>query len=201
MDRKEFFAKVHEVINPKEWERIQAAYWFSKTVHEKTPDRASGERYFEHCKRAAWNLMEYSDDPHDADAAIIGLLHDSVEDCFIPQDIIRTLFGKYIQESVEILSKVIPVFGDDDGFILKVKKSNDEYYECIARADQRVIRVKLGDRTDNFTDMNGWDMQRRLRYFSETEKYIVPLCDKDEGLGNKLLLAVIAFRSSMDPYR
>jgi GTP pyrophosphokinase len=201
MDRKEFFAKVHQVVDPKEWERMQVAYWFSKTVHEKTPDRASGERYFEHCKRSAWNLMEYSDDPHDADAAITGLLHDSVEDCFIPQDIIRALFGKYIQESVEVLSKVIPVFGDNDGFIMKHKKSNDDYYSGIARADRRIARVKLADRLDNFTDMNGWDFPRKMKYLCETEKHIIPLCDKDKGLGNKLLLAIVAFRSSMDAYR
>lgn len=198
MNRAEFFALVQRNIDPKEWERIQVAYWFAKEVH-RSQSRDNGERYFEHCRRASLNILQYSERSHDADAVIIALLHDTVEDCFVPEEVIRLMLHKYVAEAVEVLSKAIPIFDKGTGAVIrKEKKSLTQYYAGIESADSRIASVKLADRLDNLSDMAGWPDARKAKYLAETEKYIVPLCGKDRGLGLRLLQLVISLKTPSD---
>lgn len=173
MNRKEFFRKVEGVVAPREINRVSLAYWLAKETH-RSAKRDGGERYFEHCRRTACILIGLGGAT--ADEIVIALLHDSVEDGFIPFDVMRTIFGSYVTVAVHALSKMVVIFDEDTGFVReKKKKEPAKYFRMIREADRAIRRVKLADRLDNIGDMAAWPEARKLRYIRETKKYILPI--------------------------
>lgn len=151
--------------------RIRRAYWLAKKVHD-SQKRDNGERYFEHCRRVALFVAQHGGGE---DEVIIALLHDCIEDGFIPQDILMDLFGQYVASSVETLSKVTQVYDSLADSITKSKKSPAEYYAAIGAASDNVKLIKLADRIDNIRDMHSWKQERKQRYIRETEKFLLPM--------------------------
>ena len=117
MNRREFFEKVIKCANqnPEELQKIGWAYWLAKETH-RNQKRDGGERYFEHCRRTAIILMEHG--KTNAQEIMMALLHDCVEDGYVPRDIIEKLFGKEIAEGVGLLSKCETTI-DKFGFVKK----------------------------------------------------------------------------------
>ncbi|KKU50741.1 MAG: hypothetical protein A3H69_00260 [Candidatus Sungbacteria bacterium RIFCSPLOWO2_02_FULL_47_9] len=139
--------------------------------------RDGGERYFEHCRRVTLILLE-TDSPN-APQIISALLHDCVEDCFIPRDIIRDLFGDGVASAVEVLSKKTPCYDKSNGSIAeKKKKSTDEYFGALRASPEWVRTVKLADRLDNLRTMHVWSKERKQKYVVETLQYIIPIADE-----------------------
>ena len=173
MNRKEFFDKINGFVSVKDIKNIAQAYWLAKEVH-RSQKRDGGERYFEHCRRVASTLIEHG--PVIADEIVIALLHDCVEDGFIPEDFLEELFGQDVERAIDILSKVTPVFDEETGAVAKkIKKDLDDYYNAIANAPLSIRRVKLADRLDNLRSMDVWPEKRKQKYIAETEKYILPI--------------------------
>lgn len=185
MNRKEFFKMIEGIVKPEEMNRIWVAYWLAKATHEGVK-RDNGERYFDHCRRTACILIDFGNPT--ANEIAIGLLHDSVEDGFIPFDVMRMLFGDYITEAVNTLSKFTIFFDEDTGFVKEKKKKNPaEYFNAIMKADRTVRRVKLADRLDNLHDMNVWPEDRQKKYVAKTKKYILPIARlTDEKLAEEI---------------
>ncbi len=185
MNRKEFFEKISEVVPKKDLPKIQQAYWLAKNAH-RGQKRESGERYFEHCRRVAIRQQR-------AKAIIIALLHDCVEDCFIPRDLIKKIFGDYVSNGVNILSKVKPAsFDDRTGQIKKVRISDKEYFQNVAAASTAIRLIKLGDRLDNVSTLNKRLRYKQQEYIAETEKYILPIAKKTDKELHRLLSEEIA---------
>lgn len=199
MNRKEFFTKINGFVSAEEHVRISQAYWLAKEIH-RNQKRDGGERYFEHCRRVALYLIEndpgaYGErraSPASANEIIVALLHDCIEDGFIPKDLLEKLFGSEVAEAVEKLSKVIPVFDEETGAVKeKIKKNLDEYYQKIAESPVWIRRIKFADRLDNLRSMNVWPEKRKQKYIAETEKYILPIaCETDMQFYNELVAEI-----------
>ena len=173
MNRKKFFEKVNGFVSGGEWGRISHAYWIAKEAH-RAQKRDCGERYFEHARRVACILIDRGG--VSADEIIISLLHDCIEDTWIPGDLIGALFGVIVAESVEILTKIIPLFDEATGAVKeKKKKDSGAYYRAIADAHVSARRVKLADRLDNVRSMGVWPDARIQKYIMETERYVLPI--------------------------
>lgn len=185
MNRKQFFEKINGFVTPEEHKKISQAYGLAKEFH-RLQKRDIGERYFEHCRRVALLLIEHG--PTGANEIVSALLHDSIEDCFIPEDLLKELFGSEISNAIEELSKVTPLFDEETGAVKeKIKKPLDEYYRLIAEAPVWVRRIKLADRLDNLRSMDVWSHKRQQKYILETEKYILPIAlTTDMRFYNKL---------------
>ncbi|QQG45189.1 MAG: bifunctional (p)ppGpp synthetase/guanosine-3',5'-bis(diphosphate) 3'-pyrophosphohydrolase [Candidatus Sungiibacteriota bacterium] len=173
MNRHEFFQKLNGVVKQQDdGTKISWAYWLAKSTH-RTQLRINGERYFEHCRRVALNLVHYG--PTDADEIITALLHDCLEDGFLPQDFIKALFGDFIAKGVEVLSKYRPRFNGAGIITEKIRISDDDYYRDISCAPSWIRRIKLADRLDNIRDLGVRTPERRQQYIQETKTYLMPL--------------------------
>lgn len=174
VNRETFFAKFNTILDEEDVSRIAKAYWLAKETH-RTQKRDGGERYFEHCRDVACILID-SGSVIDPSETIVALLHDCIEDGFIPQDILVSLFGRYIADAVALLSKLVPVYDPQTGHIVeKRKKTQEEYFGAIASASRWIRRIKLADRLHNLQTMGSWDRARQQKYIAETETYILPI--------------------------
>lgn len=176
MNRAEFFAAVRGALLGEEIAPIVHAYWLAKQVH-RNQRRDEGERYFDHCRSVAQILLDYP--PASADEVIVALLHDCVEDGFIPEGLLKKMFGKKVADGVDILSKCSVMFDEATGRVIKKKKPLDRYFLYIAHADRMVCRVKCADRIHNLSTMDGaaWPDERRTRYIAETQTYMIPIAE------------------------
>ena len=118
---------------------------------------------------------------------ILGLIHDCEEDGFMPKDLIAHLFGSFVAEGSEYLSKVY-IQTDEAGIIIsKKRKSDKEYFENLAKADIRIRHVKIADRIDNLRSMESvWTKEKQKEYIEETIRYILPLGVGSCGLSRQL---------------
>lgn len=170
--RVEFFERL-AVQHPRDIELINWAYWIAKNAHS-LQKRDQGERYFEHCKRVALRISQFINST--ATEVILALLHDCIEDTFIPESMLRHLFYDFIADALNTLSKFSVVYDKKTWIILdKQKKTSEEYFKAIAIAPLYVVRVKCVDRLDNIGDMTGWNIDRIRKYIYETEEFVLPL--------------------------
>ncbi|MBI3274245.1 MAG: HD domain-containing protein [Candidatus Colwellbacteria bacterium] len=176
--KRDFFEKL-ALRHPRDVQLIEWAYWIAKNAHREQK-RDHGERYFEHCKRVALILSER--DNCTATEIILALLHDCIEDTYIPESMLRHLFYDFISDALATLTKFTVIYDTKTGSVLeKKKKTNEKYFSLIAKAPLYVRRVKLADRLDNLRGMETWTNERILRYCDETEEYILPIarnCDE-----------------------
>lgn len=170
MNRNDFFDRIKN-LPTEELERIQCAYWLSKDVH-RTQTRDTGERYFNHPRRVALQLI----DAGYTDSVVLALLHDAIEDTNVPFRVIIRIFGADTWKDLLLLSKAVsfvdPVTGQTIGH---VKKETEAYYGELMSAPKHVRLVKLADRLDNLSDMANFTPERKAKYIQETEKYVIPL--------------------------
>src|SRR3989344_3832185 len=191
MNRKQFFEGLKGLVTDiDEMRQIHWAYWLAKSAH-RNQERDTGERYFEHCRRVAIAFIEHrktiyckdnycpSDDNYfldDDSYIIIALLHDCVEDCFLPEILLSRLFDEYIASSIEMLSKIKIKQNPRNGEIKKARKSDKKYYNKIRKSDPGTRIVKCLDRLDNLRTMQEvWARSRQEAYMAETKKYILPI--------------------------
>src|SRR3989338_6230848 len=177
MNRQEFMQQLQPIIPPEGIRQVSHAYWLAKEMHRKQVRDGKigmnmveilltkflraigsdlrivrGERYFEHCRRVAIQVVCWGS--HDADEVTSALLHDCIEDCYPPQDLLEGVFPKHVVQAVETLSKVTRVF-DECGAIVKKKKKNAEEYWCgIQKAPAWVRRIKLAYLLYNFPSIH-----------------------------------------------
>jgi GTP diphosphokinase / guanosine-3',5'-bis(diphosphate) 3'-diphosphatase len=174
VNRKKFFNLLRYQLSLNELRFVQKAYWFAKDVH-RIQTRDGGERYFEHCRRVALVIIEERK-IFDADTIVTALVHDVIEDTFVPPDAFFNLFGPRTYEWTHILSKNTPCFDEINGtVVIRDKKDIQKYFWVIQNASREVRLVKLSDRLDNLRSFGIWPEERRQRYIRETKEYIVPI--------------------------
>lgn len=81
MNRSRFFTAIRGALLTEEITPIFHAYWLAKRVHHNQL-RDEGGRYFEHCRRVAKILLD--NPPTSVTEVITALLHDCIEDGFLP---------------------------------------------------------------------------------------------------------------------
>lgn len=211
MNRLEFMKALQPIIPPEGVLQVTRAYWLAKEMHRRQVRDGrlgmnlleimtvklvrligtdlqviKGERYFEHCRRVALQVVEWGS--HDADEITAALLHDCVEDCHPPQGLLESLFPAAVIDAIGILSKKTPTFDAYGGVKSKRKKSQDEYYAAVASAPAWVRRIKLADRLDNLRSMHVWSHARKQKYLGETDAYILSIAKAtDEKLYQALI--------------
>lgn len=185
MNRVGFFERLAH-LSADDLERVQTAYWFSKNVH-RTQSRDTGERYFEHPRRAALILLDVG--LHDAETLETALLHDALEDTFAPPKVYVQLFGPEVFKNILLLSKSVPSFDPLTGEMIgRAKKDAEVYWQGIATGNICVRRVKCADRIDNLRSCADWPPERKDKYRAETVSRILPFAkDTDPQLYALLL--------------
>jgi len=174
MDRDTYFYELGDRLQPDELRYVQKAYWLVKQGHRGQFRRLTGERYFEHVRRVSFSAIAFG--YGDVDTLTLGLLHDTIEDTYVPQDILVGLFGQTMYEWILKLSKDLPVFHPICGKVMaKAKVPDDVYYPALAVADIHPRIVKSLDRLDNVADLARWDTQRREKYIRETVNLVLPI--------------------------
>lgn len=193
MNRKQFFDKVKAVgiIFREDLLRIQNAYWLAELAHH-NQKRYSGERYFEHPQRVACNIMTYCGQELFADEISAALLHDAVEDGFVPADAIRRLCGERAALLVEKLSKICVVFNPENGLIIKKIKKHMPAYCAGMQFDKWACLIKFADKLDNLRDMGVWPKGKQREYLEEAKAYILPLADKAGLRETRMYKALVA---------
>lgn len=175
MNRKTYFTTIADIIPADGLQYVQRAYYIVKDAHRKQSRRLTGERYFEHVRRVSY-LAGVTFGYNDAYTIALGLLHDIIEDTFVPTDIIVNLFGQAMYNDILVLSKELPSFNPITGeLIARAKINDDQYYGTLGMASKRPRVVKGCDRIDNLTDLSSWEEARRNKYIAETNNRILPI--------------------------
>ncbi|MFH1724650.1 MAG: RelA/SpoT family protein [Elusimicrobiota bacterium] len=166
---------------------VEKAYRFSRDAHADQA-RASGERYFEHCKAVAETLIEFK---LDLPTICAGLLHDVVEDTAItPQDM-RKEFGEEIALLVEGVTKL-----DTLRFTSRDEAQAENWRKMLLATAQdiRVVLIKLADRLHNMKTLNFLEPERQKRIAYETVTLYAPLAHRLGMFQLKSELEDLAFR-------
>ncbi len=174
MNRERFFYSL-PLMSLGDREEVQLAYHIAKDAHRKQL-RDGGERYFEHARGVALILIERGVRP--ATAFIKALLHDALEDSFVPIAMYIQCFGIELYRSLDTLSKLIPVFDPITGKLRgRLKKPIAEYFAALAIASVEDRLVKLADRLHNLRSMGSWPIERQRKYVRETVEWLLPIAD------------------------
>lgn len=114
----------------------------------------------------------------DTDVLIAGLLHDLIEDTECEWSSIETRFGRRVADLVAVLT------GD---MRLPKPERRQEIVQRIRAANDDAKSIRLADRLDNVTDMQGFRDSKKRRYIEESAQ-ILEAC---RG-GNPALEAALA---------
>jgi (p)ppGpp synthase/HD superfamily hydrolase len=187
MDRSLYFSTLADRLNSDELQYVQRAYWLVKEAHRRQKRRLTGERFFEHLRRVSF-LATVDYGYCDGETAALGLLHDVVEDTFVPQTVLVNLFGQQMYGWVLDTSKEIPTFHPVTGkLIARAKLDEAAFYQNLMTAHKKPRVVKGCDRVDNLKDLSQWEPARRDKYIIETNTYHLPLAfQTDVRIANEI---------------
>src|SRR5262249_11642452 len=119
--------------------------------------RRDGSPYIAHPIRVAESLRTIAG-VTDPDVLIAALLHDLIEDTECDWEAIESRFGARVANLVAELSA--------DMRLPKPERKKDQL-ERIRGASREAKTIKLADRYDNLTDMNGFSEKRRAEYIAQ----------------------------------
>ncbi len=163
------------------------AYDFSVRAHA-DQERASGEVYFVHCQSVATSLVEWK---MDLPTICAGLLHDTLEDTPVTQEIMRAEFGEEITRLVLGVTKLerLEYSSRDD-----VQAENWRKMLLATAQDIRVIVIKLADRLHNMRTLGYLPEEKRQRIAHETIALYAPLAHRLGMFQLKSQLEDLAFK-------
>lgn len=150
---------------------IKEAYDFAYQAHD-GQKRFSGEPYFNHVFATGYNLASLG---MDCQTIAAGLLHDTVEDGHVEQEVIKKEFGKEIAFLVEGVTKLGKLkYRGAERHVESLRKL------FVATAeDPRVIIIKLADRLHNAQTLDGHPRpDKRKRIALETLEIYAPLANR-----------------------
>ena len=164
-NRDTFFARLQRlpcsaVFSEDEIARIELTYDLAKYAH-RGQVRKSGERYFEHPRRATLTLLDELDIV-EARTLMDALLHDTYEDSakYLTPSKIRIVCGPDVERDIRFLSKV----------------PKDGSFERLLRyAEWQPILVKGCDRLDNLRSLAETSDEFKRKQLRETEEHYLPL--------------------------
>jgi len=163
-NRDTFLERLHTppgnvIFSVTEIARIELAYDQAKYAH-RAQERKDGTRYFEHPRKVALLLLD-AIGLYDAAAVIAALLHDAYEDSpkYVTPEKIGVIGGEEASRMVRFLSKV----------------PKDGYLDRLALAGWKTLVVKLCDRYDNFSDLDGTSEEFQRKQTIETRDVYLPI--------------------------
>jgi len=167
--------------------KITRAFSLSAKVHIGQFSKGNKiEPYINHPLRVALILTEELK-TSDIDLICAALLHDTIEKSnnLTINDQLRKEAGEHVYTIVYALTR--PKTENE-----QKEKTQEEYFQNIAKSSKSIRYVKIAERLDNIRTMkNSTHKERVLRYKEETQKYIIPIAEKtDEKLVFKLSVAL-----------
>ncbi len=176
--RRDFFALLTK-LHRQDLALVQDAYWLAEDVFERKK-RDNGDPAIVHPIGVAKLLIERGYvAPH---TLCLGLLHDVIEDGFVPKRLIVCGFGETVWRDLNTLSKVTLICDPLTGALVrKACKPLDEYYAGIAIGSKRVRVVKLADKLHNQQTCEHWTDARKRKYALEARQYIQPIADRTDN--------------------
>jgi guanosine-3',5'-bis(diphosphate) 3'-pyrophosphohydrolase len=179
----------------KEWVSVlqaadAAARWH---VHQRRKG-PSQEPYINHLLEVAMLVAEATGGS-DANLVIAALLHDAIEDCEVPLEMIAAAFG---DEVAAIVAEVT----DDKGLPKEVRK--EKQVETAAGKSRKAKLLKLADKTSNLRAIAAsppadWSVKRRKEYVDWALRVAAGLRGVSPDLEKALDQAVAAARRSFTP--
>lgn len=155
----------------KDVENIRAAFEFAAQAH-RGMKRKSGESYIFHPVSVAKIAVE--EIGLGATSAIVGLLHDVVEDTEITLEVIENKFGPTIANIVNGLTKI-------DNIIEKNTSLQIENFRKLLLSmveDMRVILIKLADRLHNIRTLGSMRENKKYKIAAETLTIYAPIAHR-----------------------
>ncbi len=179
----------------KDWLRVlraadAAAKWH---VHQRRKGPAA-EPYVNHLLEVA-SLVAEATEGSDPDIIIAALLHDSIEDQEVPQDLLAKEFGSNVASIVLELT-------DDKSLEKSVRKRKQ--VESASQKSAAAKVIKLADKTSNLRALAasapaGWSVKRRLEYIAWAEEVMRGLRGSNTWLEEQFDLAASAARAATKP--
>ena len=157
-------------LSTEEIEFITKAYNFAEKAHIEQK-RYSGEPYFIHPFETAKNLAIIGMGPTTVAA---GLLHDTIEDAGVKDEVIEKEFGKEILFLVQGVTKLGRLqYHGHERHVESLRKLFIAMTE-----DVRVLIIKLADRLHNMRTLQYRPDEKRRRIAEETLEIYAPLADR-----------------------
>jgi guanosine-3',5'-bis(diphosphate) 3'-pyrophosphohydrolase len=179
----------------KEWIRVlkaadAAARWH---VHQRRKGAAQ-EPYINHLLEVA-NLVAEATGGKDPELVVAALLHDAIEDCEVPRELIAKTFGT---EVADLVAEVT-----DDKSIAKERRKEIQA-ETAHKKSPRAKVLKLADKTSNLRALAtspapDWSVRRKIEYVSWARKVVLGLRGTNEMLEKQFDEAAQAAEQSLIP--
>ena len=186
-----YFALILECtkyFNAEEIHLIKKAYLVASELH-KNQRRKSGELYITHPLHVAYYLLVEMR-LHDASSIAAALLHDTIEDTDITEELLEREFTKDIAFLVVGVTKIKDMHYTD-------KTLEEQKNTCLLlrhlMKDYRVILIKLADRLHNMRTLEYKSPQKQVKISAETNQIFVPLAKRSGTYPVKEELADLSF--------
>ncbi len=172
-----FFDEVNKYISEEDsLAMITKAYDFAYEKHDGQL-RKSGEPYFIHVLNVGYILATLRVGPQTISA---GLLHDTMEDCGVPKEVIAEEFDEEVANLVEGVTKVGRLeFKDEKEY----QAANHRKIFIAMAKDVRVIIIKIVDRLHNMRTLKFTSPSHQKRIAQETLDVYCPIAHR-LGLGD-----------------
>ena len=179
----------------KEWIMVlkaadAAARWH---VHQRRKGAAK-EPYINHLLEVA-SLVAEATGGKDPDLVIAALLHDAIEDCEVPKQLIAETFG-------DIVANVVAEVTDDKKLPKEERKAIQA--ETAHKKSDRAKVLKLADKTSNLRTLASspapdWSVRRKLEYIEWARKVVDGLRGANAMLEKQFDEAARAAEQSLVP--
>jgi (p)ppGpp synthase/HD superfamily hydrolase len=179
----------------KEWIKVLKAADAAARWHVNQRRKgAAQEPYINHLLEVA-TLVAEATDGGDPDLVVAALLHDAIEDCEVPREIIAKTFGK---EVADLVGEVT-----DDKSLPKERRKEMQV-ETAHKKSPRAKLLKLADKTSNLRALAtspapDWSVKRKLEYVSWARNVAEGLRGANDALETQFDEAAQAAERSLAP--
>ncbi|KAF5751155.1 GTP diphosphokinase RSH2 chloroplastic [Tripterygium wilfordii] len=155
---------------------VVKAFYAAEKAH-RGQMRVSGGPYLQHCVETAVLLALIG-----ADSTVVaaGLLHDTLDDCFLSRDYIFKTFGAGVADLVEGVSKLsqFSKLARENNTASKTIEADRLHTMFLAMADARAVLIKLADRLHNMMTLDALPLVKQQRFAKETLEIFAPLANR-----------------------
>ncbi|WP_341756500.1 MULTISPECIES: HD domain-containing protein [unclassified Candidatus Tisiphia] len=159
-----------KATHPVDIREIIKAIYYAKKYHG-SQMRQSGDPYYSHPIEVAYMVAEYTAEEvrqlFKTDMIVTSLLHDTIEDTALTEEMIARIFGSLVASQVEALTRVKP-YG---------KISSKETLDLLSQQKRfDVVLIKLFDRIHNLQTLGAKSPEKALKIVKETICYFIDIC-------------------------
>ncbi|KAF1071196.1 MAG: Bifunctional (p)ppGpp synthase/hydrolase SpoT [Pseudomonas citronellolis] len=156
------------------------AWLFAATAHAGQTLTASPLPYVVHLAMVANEVLALDREqplPRLAETVQIALLHDVIEDTPVRRAELQPLFGGFVADGVQVLSKIVD----------EAKLPLEEYLRRLAEGPWQYALVKLCDRITNLQPPPAtWSREKIIGYHAEAQRILEVLGFVHEGAARRL---------------